>query len=113
MAPDRSLSGASPLQHVACIHPAGVRSTGGRGGATVRLAPDEGDSVSSNRRRVEQRNVVMQLVLLGPGLLLPTGHIQVEVKQLPTQLLNGRAPGGNAPGVNIDQVRPALRQLRA
>ncbi len=38
------------------------------------------DAVSGNRRRVEQGDVVMQLVLLRPGLLLATGNIQVIVK---------------------------------
>ena len=35
---------------------------------------------SRNRRRIEQGDVVVQTVVLGPGLFLAAGHVQIEVE---------------------------------
>ena len=53
----------------------------------------------------------MQFVLLGPRLLLAARHVQVVVEQLPAKVFNRSASGRNPPGIDVDQVRPALCQF--
>ncbi len=55
----------------------------------------------------------MQPPMLGPGFLSAAGDFENETKDLPSNLFDGRGAGGDAPGVNINQVGPALGQCRA
>lgn len=68
---------------------------------------------SGHRRRVEQYQIVVQTQAFGAGLLVTAGHVQIELEDVPAQLLQGHAPGDDLPGVDVDQIRPALGQLRA
>src|SRR5688572_13051328 len=77
------------------------------------FAPRAVERDSGERRRVEERQVVVDPVHFGPGLLPPAGDIEVVVEQLPADLLDGAMAAGDPARVDVDQVRPALGELGA
>ena len=59
-----------------------------------------------HRPGVERRERVAEAPVLGPGLLAAAGDVQHEAEQLPADLLDGGIAGGDAAGVDIDQIVP-------
>lgn len=76
-------------------------------------APQAGGRDSGERRGVEERQVVVDPVCFGPGLLPPAGDVEVVVEQLPADLLDGAHAAGDPARVNVDQVGPALGESAA
>jgi len=82
-------------------------------GDNVRAVLSAGERDSGERRRVEERQVVVEPVHFGPGLLPPASDVEVVVEQLPADLLDGAAAAGDPARVDVDQVGPALGELGA
>ena len=59
---------------------------------------------SGERRRIEERQVVVDPVHFGPGLLPPASDVEVVVEQLPADLLDGAAATGD-PAFRIRTIR--------
>jgi hypothetical protein len=57
-----------------------------------------------NWSRVEQSKLVVQTPVVGPGLFATAGYVEDQVEDLLAHLLNGCLTGGDAPGIDIDQV---------
>src|ERR1035437_1086813 len=62
---------------------------------------------------IEGGERVGQAPMLRPGLAAAAGHIEDQAEKLPAEFFNAGAARGNAAGVEIDQVRPLLRQRGA
>src|SRR5438128_2475272 len=50
--------------------------------------------------------------MFGPGFAAAR-HVEHQPKQFPADLFDRRVAGGNATGVDVDQIMPALFQLAA
>jgi hypothetical protein len=58
----------------------------------------------SNRSRIKQRKLVVQTPAVSASLFAAAGHFKNQPKNFFAHRLNRRVPGGDAPGVKINQV---------
>ena len=63
-------------------------------------------TLSGHRAGVEQGQGVVQPPVIRPGLLAPAGDVQDQLEQLPADLLDRRLTGGDAAGIEVDQIVP-------
>ncbi|SPE26666.1 membrane hypothetical protein [Candidatus Sulfopaludibacter sp. SbA3] len=66
-------------------------------------------TVLRHRAGIERREGVGQAPVFGPGFTAP-GHLENEVEEMPAHFFDGGLSGGDAAGIDIDQVVPLLRQ---
>ena len=60
-----------------------------------------------HRARIEQRKRVGEPPVFGPGLAAAR-HVEHQTEQFPADLLDRRFAGGDAAGIHVDQIVPAL-----
>ncbi len=59
------------------------------------------------------RRLVVQGPIIGPGLLAAARDIEDQVGQFPADVLDRCFISGDAVGIEIDQIMPALRERLA
>src|ERR1700756_2472547 len=68
---------------------------------------------SGHRRRIEQREIVVDAPAIRPRLGAAARDIEDQAEQVPAGFLDGLLAGGNAARIEIDQILPAPRKLAA
>ena len=61
---------------------------------------------------IKGRKRIVQAPMIGPGLLTSAGDVEDETENLPADVFYRRATCGDAAGVDVDEIVPALRQCR-
>src|SRR5262245_49001398 len=91
----------------------GAAAISARAARRVNVRVIETSPWSGHGRGVEQHEGVVQLPLLGPGLLLAAGHVEHEAEELPAHVFDRGLAIGDAAGVDVHQVVPAACQVAA
>src|ERR1700675_2157361 len=68
---------------------------------------------SGYRPRREQRQIVMNAPAVGPYFGAAARNVEDQAEQVPAGLLDRGFAGGDAAGVEVDQILPAARQFGA
>src|SRR6202167_4338585 len=70
------------------------------------LRPRLSSPALRHRPRIKGRQCIRQSPMLRPRLLAAAGHFENKAEQLPADFFDSGVAGGDAAGVDIDQVVP-------
>src|SRR5664280_847171 len=69
-------------------------------------------SALGNRRRIEERQLVVQTPTIRPCLFATAGYVKNQLEELCADLLDGGVAGGDQACIQIDEIDPSLCQGR-